>query len=152
MDYKIELTKKTEQPVLSVRTRASVNELSALCGRIFTDIGMYIGELGEEPADAPFIAYYNLDMDDLDLEIGFPVSKTLKGKGNILSGSIPEGNQVSCMHKGPYLATEPVYNAMIEWINKNGYVPTGAAYEFYYNSPTDVPESELLTKIVFPLK
>jgi len=52
----------------------------------------------------------------------------------------------------------PVYNAITKWINENGYKPTGVAYEFYYNSPLgsgaplEVPESELLTKIVFPLK
>ncbi|RYD03611.1 hypothetical protein N752_18735 [Desulforamulus aquiferis] len=47
---------------------------------------------------------------------------------------------------------EPVYNAMMQWINENGYAPTGVAYEFYYNSPMEVPESELLTKVVFPIK
>jgi len=44
------------------------------------------------------------------------------------------------------------YNAMMEWLEKNKYEATGVAYEFYYNSPMDVPESELLTKIVFPVK
>jgi len=47
---------------------------------------------------------------------------------------------------------EPVYNAMMQWINENGHMPTGVSYEFYYNSPAEVQESELLTKIVFPLK
>ncbi|MCK9218161.1 MAG: GyrI-like domain-containing protein [Firmicutes bacterium] len=152
MDYKIELTKKTKQPVLSVRTRAPVTDLPMLCGKVFTDIAAYLGELGEEPTDAAFVAYYNMDMENLDLELGFPVSKALAGKGEIQPSFIPEGNQVSCMHKGSYSATEPAYNAMLEWIGKNGYEPTGASYEFYYNSPGEVPESELLTKIVFPLK
>ncbi len=152
MDYKIELTKKTKQPVLSVKTRAPVTDLPMLCRRIFTGIAAYLSELGEEPADAAFVAYYNMDMEDLDLELGFPVSKALAGKGEIQPSFIPEGNQVSCMHKGSYSATEPAYNEMLEWIGKNGYEPTGASYEFYYNSPGEVPESELLTKIVFPLK
>ena len=54
--------------------------------------------------------------------------------------------------KGPYKEMEPVYNAMMQWIQENGYTPTGTAYEFYYNSPLEVPESELLTKIVFPVQ
>ncbi|MEW6623889.1 MAG: GyrI-like domain-containing protein [Bacillota bacterium] len=47
---------------------------------------------------------------------------------------------------------EPVCNAMMQWINEHGYTPTGVAYEFYYNSPDQVPERLVLTKIVFPLK
>jgi hypothetical protein len=31
-------------------------------------------------------------------------------------------------------------------------VPAGVVYEYYYNSPMEVPESELLTKIEFVLK
>jgi len=51
-----------------------------------------------------------------------------------------------------YGAMEPVCNAMMQWINEHGYTPTGVAYEFYYNSPDQVPERLVLTKIVFPLK
>ncbi|MDO9535730.1 MAG: GyrI-like domain-containing protein [Bacillota bacterium] len=41
---------------------------------------------------------------------------------------------------------------MFQWIAENGYEQTGVYYEFYYNSPEEVPESELLTKIVMPVK
>ena len=47
---------------------------------------------------------------------------------------------------------EQPYNEMIKWISNNGYEPTGIAYEYYYNNPDEVPESELLTRIVMPLK
>jgi effector-binding domain-containing protein len=47
---------------------------------------------------------------------------------------------------------KPVYNALLQWIGENGHTPTGIAYEFYYNSPNEVPESDLLTKIILPLE
>jgi len=78
--------------------------------------------------------------------------KTIHGKGDVQAGSIPAGKQASCMYKGAYDDMVPVYNAMMEWIAEKGLVPTGVSYEFYYNSPAEVPASELLTKIVFPLK
>ena len=56
------------------------------------------------------------------------------------------------MYKGPYNKMEPVYQAMTEWMVSQKYIPTGVAYEFYYNDPSQVPESELLTKIVFPVQ
>lgn len=47
---------------------------------------------------------------------------------------------------------EGFYNALIEWMTSQGHIPTGVVYEFYLNSPMEVPESELLTKVVFLLK
>ncbi len=152
MDYKIELTEQTAQPVLSIRTRTAVGNLPRELGKAYQAIIQYLNELGEQPLDAAFAAYHNMDMEDLDVEMGFPVPKPLAGKGEINAGEIPAGKQASCLYKGPYNQMEPVYNAMTEWINKNGYTPMGVAYEFYYNSPLEVPESELLTKVVFPLQ
>jgi len=47
---------------------------------------------------------------------------------------------------------EEPYKVIMQWIDDQGHKPTGVYYEFYYNSPAEVPESELLTKIVIPLK
>ena len=152
MSFKIELSEQPAQPVLSIRTRTAVGNLPQVLGKAYGDIIQYLNELGEQPLGPAFTAYYNMDMEDLDIEIGFPVARPLAGKGEIAASQIPAGKQVSCFHKGPYNKVEPVYNAMMQWINENGYTPTGVAYEFYYNSPDEVPESELLTKVMFPLQ
>ncbi|MGI6711753.1 MAG: GyrI-like domain-containing protein [Bacillota bacterium] len=149
---KIELIQQKVQPVLSIRTRTKVEELPNLIGRSYHSIMDYLKEMGEEPAGAPFTAYYNQDMQDLDVEMGFPVAKTLLGKGEIKAGNIPEGKAASAMYKGSYKKMEQPYMEMAKWISENGYEPTGVAYEYYYNSPDEVPESELLTRIVMPLK
>ncbi len=152
MKYEFKLTEEKEQPVLSVREKTSVENLPQVIGKAYSDIIQYLGELGESPVEAPFCAYYNLDMENLDVEMGFPVSKKLPGKDHIQPNKIPAGKQVSCMYKGPYKEMEAPYNAMTEWMNDKGYEPTGISYEYYYNSPEEVPEDELLTKIVFPVK
>jgi effector-binding domain-containing protein len=56
------------------------------------------------------------------------------------------------MHKGPYSDMQPVYEEMLKWIAEKGYQPKGVYYEYYYNSPNEVPYSELLTRIVIPLQ
>ncbi len=152
MEYKFEVSEQVAQPVLSIRTRTSVGKLPQEIEEAYGAIIEYLNEIGEQPQEAPFVAYYNMDMEDLDVEMGFPVAKPTTGRGEINLGEIPAGRQVSYLFKGPYIKMEPVYNAMMQWIAENGHTPTGVAYEFYYNSPNDVPESELLTKIVFPLK
>lgn len=94
MSYNFELIEETVKPVLSIRTRTSVGNLPQELGKAFTGIIEYLNQLGEQPADAAFAAYYNMDMEDLDIEMGFPVSKSLPGKGEINAGEIPGGKKV----------------------------------------------------------
>lgn len=149
MSFMIEMAETQEQPTLVLKTVTPVSELPKILGKAFMDIVTHIMELGEQPVGPAFVGYFNMDMERLELEIGFPVSKALPGKGDILAGSIPAGKQVSCMYKGPYMEMPPVYEEIEKCIKGNGYKPLGPVYEHYYNSPEEVPESELLTKIVF---
>ena len=149
MSFVIEMVETQEQPTLALKTVTPVSELPKILGKAFMDIVTHIIELGEQPVGPAFAGYFNMDMERLELEIGFPVSKPLPGKGDILAGNIPAGKQVSCIYKGPYMEMRPAYEEIEKWIKDNGYKPLGPVYEHYYNSPEEVPESELLTKIVF---
>lgn len=149
-DFKVE--EQAVQPVLSIRTRTTMENLPSIIADSYTKIIGYLTELGEQPAYAPYTAYYNLDMQNLDVEMGFPVVKLFPDKDEIKAGQIPQNQIVSCMYKGAYSEMEEPYNKIMQWTNEHGYEPTGIFYEFYFNSPAEVPESELLTKIVIPLK
>ena len=152
MEYQFEVTEPEARPALSIRTRTSLAKLPQELGRIFGQVYQYLQEIGEKPGEAAYSGYHNMDMNDLDVEIGFLLDKPLPGRGEIQATEIPGGKQVSCMYKGPYNKMEPVYQAMTEWMATQNYVPTGIAYELYYNDPSQVPVSELLTKIVFPVQ
>lgn len=147
----IELNEEKAQPVLSIRMRTKLELLPKAIGESYMRILGYMNEHAEQPAYAPFTAYYNLDMQDLDVEMGFPVSRLLPGKGDIQAREIPPGTVVSSMYKGPYSGMEQPYNEMKKWIAENGFIPDGVSYEYYFNSPQAVPETELLTKIVMPV-
>jgi effector-binding domain-containing protein len=144
----------SEQNVLSIRTRTAINNLPKELDRAFKDIFKYLNELGEKPSDAPFTGYYNMDMDDLDVEIGFPVSKKLPDNDLIKHNIIPKGKKVIGMHKGSYSTLKDTYKKMSEFIIEKGYKydDVEIAYEFYLNSPLEVKEDELMTKVMFTLK
>lgn len=152
MSYQFELIEKEAQPVISIHTRCAVEALPQVLGTAYEKIMAYFGEIGAAPAGAPFVGYFNMDMQDLDIEVGFPVVHPVAAKGELQASEIPAGKQASCMYKGPYREMEPAYNAIMEWVSANGQTWTGAAYEFYFNSPMDTPENELLTQIVLMLK
>lgn len=149
---KIELLEQDGQTVLAIRTKTSVEMLPNLIGESYMKILSYLSELGEQPADVPYTAYYNLDMQDLDVEMGFPVARPLPDKNEMKTGTIPPGRVVSYLYTGPYSGMEGPYNKMFQWIQEKGYEPTGVCYEYYLNNPDEVPESELQTRIVMPLK
>ena len=151
MVYTCELKEQAAQPALTIRVRAAVQDLPALFGKTYGAIMQYLGELGEQPAGMPFAAYYNMDMQNLDIEIGFPVGRKLAGKGEIQASEFPGGKLASVMHIGPYDQMIPAYNALTEWIKERGYEATGVAYELYYSGP-ETPPQEIKTEIVFPLK
>ncbi|OPX88494.1 MAG: Bacterial transcription activator, effector binding domain [Pelotomaculum sp. PtaB.Bin104] len=152
MKYQFELNEQEEQPVLSIRTRTAVENLPKVIGEAYGKIMGYMAQLGEHPAGVPYTAYYNMDMQDLDVEMGFPVAKARPGQGDVQAGAIPAGRYVTCMYKGPYSQMEEPYNEITKWMAEKGYEPLGVSYEYYYNSPEEVPESELLTKIAIAIK
>ena len=152
MTYKCELVDQTAQPTLSIRTTTSIKELPQELGKAYGALGQYMGELGEQPAGAPYAAYFTFSMESMDIEIGFPVGGSLPGKSEIQSGEIPAGKIAQTMYTGPYNKIEPAYNALTAFVEQQGYEATGVAYEFYLNDPGEVAPEELLTQIVFRLK
>ena len=152
MAYKCEVKDQVAQPTLSIRTRTAVEALPEVMGQAYGMIAQYLGSLGEQPAGPPFAAYYNMDMQDLDVEIGFPVSREIAGRGDIQAGELPGGRIATCLHVGPYGEIAAAYNALSEWVEAEGHEASGLAYEMYLNDPGQTPPEALMTQIVFPLK
>ncbi len=152
MDYHCEIKDLPEQPILSIRTRSSMISLPKTLGKAFEKLEARLKELGEEPAGAPFVAYYNKNMLNLDIEIGFPIKHSLEGNEEINAGIQPAGKYAMTTHQGPYGNVRPAYNALTKKVKDEGFQPSGAAYEYYLNDPMNTKASDLLTQVVFPLK
>jgi effector-binding domain-containing protein len=140
------------QPALAIRTRTSLPNLPQTIGECFGKVINYLGQAGEQPAGAPYVGYYNMDMNDLDVEMGFPVAKALPGKGEIKVSQLPGGKMGTCLYTGPYTEMPVAYDALTKLLGEKGLEPTGIVYEVYYNSPAEVRPEELQTLILFPLK
>lgn len=152
MTIKCEIKEMQAQPALSIRTRTNLESLPQAIGQGFGAVAQYLGEHGQQPAGAPYVAYYNMDMSDLDIEIGFPAGKNLPGKGEIKVSQIPGGKMGTCFYTGPYQEMSLAYEALNKLMAENGLMPTGIVYEVYYNSPMDTEPAKLQTLILFPLK
>ena len=152
MDYKIKILELEDQPTLSMRETQPVEKLPEFFGKAFGGVIAYLQELGEEPRGMPFGKYYNLDMNALDVEAGFPVTKVIPAKGEVNASSIPAGTFISTVHIGSYDSMEPAYDALKKWAKENGFETTGICYEYYLNDPSESPEIVAETEIRFPIK
>ena len=140
------------QLVLAIRTRTTIQDLPQFLGRAYGAIAEYLAELGQHPAGARYAAYYNMDMQNLDVEGGFPVSVRLPDKGEIKSGEMPGGKVATCFHLGPNSDIGAAWDALAQWVKDNGHDATGVAYEIYWNDPAHTPPQELRTQLVLPVK
>jgi effector-binding domain-containing protein len=152
MSYQCQVKEQPSQPTLAIRTRTSVQHLGQALGEAYGAIAQYLGELGEQPAGPPFAAYYNEDMQDLDVEIGFPVSRELPDRGDIHASRIPSGRVATCLYTGPYSGIAAAYEALSHWMEENGYQATGVAYEVYLNDRDETPAAQLQTQVALRLK
>ena len=152
MSYQFKLLDLPDQPTLVMRSIMPVGKLPDFFGKSYGGIMAYLGELGEYPAGMPFGAYFNMDMNALDVEAGFPVARIIEAKGEINGGVIPGGKFISTIHIGAYDSVGPAYDALAQWAKDNGYETTGVAYEYYLNDPTADPSIKPETEIRLPLK
>ncbi len=152
MTYKCEIHQQSAAPVLTMRVRIPVQDLPDFLGKAYSEIFQYLAMLGEVPAGSPFVVYYNMDMKDLDVEAGFPVSRPMPDKEAIHAGALPEAKVAETIYTGPYVEMGPAYEELTRWTKEQGYQASGVVYEFYLNDPAQVLPDQLQTKIVFLLK
>ncbi|HPH96948.1 MAG TPA: GyrI-like domain-containing protein [Anaerolineaceae bacterium] len=152
MFFKCETFEQIEQPVLTIRTTTSVSELPSLIGSAYEQVMAHLSSLGQQPAGDPFVIYYNMDMQALDVEMGYPVKSSLPGSGDVQLSHLPAGPMAACLYTGPYADCAPAYEALTTWVVDNGYETTGVSVEYYLNSPAQTPPEQLQTRIVFPLQ
>jgi len=147
-----EIIDQPAQPTLSIRTRVTVQDLPQLLGKGYGAIIQYLEELGVYPAGHPYVIYYNLDMQNLDVELGFPVPQPLPGKGEVHAARMEAGKVATCLYTGPYEDCGPAYDELAQYVKDQGYEGTGEAIEYYLNDPSQPPYEEPQTRIVLRLK
>lgn len=146
-----EIKEQPAMPVLSVRARCSVAELPQVLGQTYAKIGTYLAQNGAQPVYAPFVVYYNMDMDALDIDAGFPVVAGLSGEDDIQANELPAGKVLAGVYTGAYEGMHEAYASIDAWAREHGVNRRGVVYEFYLNDPAVTPPEQLVTEIVFPL-
>ena len=141
-----------ERHTLVIRTSTPVEKLSEVMGSGYGEIMQVMGTSGVQPAGPPFAVYHNMDMSNLDVEIGFPVTAKTQGSGRVKAGKLPGGKAAVTVHVGPYQKIEEAYNRLTAYVKEQGLETESFCYEFYLNDPGETKPEDLKTEIYFPVK
>ncbi len=141
--------KRNKIKAMVIRGKCSVEELPALLGSSYGKLMTYMSQKGSIPAGAPYVAYFNQDMTNLEVEIGIPTAIYMSDADGMIMSGIPEGNFVSGLYTGAYSGLEEAYGQMAAYVAEHKLVIQGAAYESYLNDPVNTSEEDLLTEILF---
>jgi effector-binding domain-containing protein len=137
---------------LTIRTQTPVFNMPQVIGEAYGKMIAYFEKESRFLSAIPYVAFYNMDMNNLDVEMGFPISSPVPDSGEMKMKNLPGGKAVMCMYLGPYQYMEPTYHEVMGKISEMGYELIYPTYELYYNGPQDVGEEHLLTEIVIPVQ
>jgi effector-binding domain-containing protein len=129
-----------------------MKDLPSVIPQLIGKVATYFKELGKQQTEPPFVAYYNEDADNLDVQIGWITTERLAGKGEIVSGTIGGGKAVSVMYTGEYRNLWEAHDSAHKFIAAKSYGHAQQAYEIYIDDPASVPESQLKTQVVVMIK
>jgi effector-binding domain-containing protein len=152
MSVKIEIVERASVLSLTLKTRCAVEMLPTVIGESYGKIIGYMNQKLIHPAGPPYVGYFNEDMSDLDIEIGFPVDNPVEETEELVMSSIPGGNYIYCFYKGSYENMQEPYGEIDKYMAAENLQSAGVAYEIYLNAPQEVPPDELLTEILIAVK
>ena len=141
------------QPILGIRTKAKMSELSQIMGPMFGEVMEHIQRNGQHPAGTPLSVYYGMGGGEVDVECGIPTASSMEGEGRVRAGELPAGTVATVTHTGPYEGLGETWTALTAWMSSQGLVPAGAPWEVYVTDPgAEFDSSKWRTDIFFPVR
>src|SRR5512133_3818880 len=139
----ITIYEQTEQHVLSIRKVINFSDFPDTAKQTYEQIEAYVKQKNLLVSDCPFVCYHNSDLENLDVEMGFPVAKPVSGSGEIAGHTFPIQKVVAGIFLGAFEETDPLMLEIFQWINAHGFEQQGAIFNYYLNDG-DRPASEQL--------
>lgn len=126
-------------------------------GRLWNELEGYLA-MNHVRASAPCLSLYHDDEykeRDWDIEVCEPIAADVSESARVKVRELPAVATMACtIHHGPFTALSEAYDALMKWINENGYEVTGPAREVYIreakNGSQDDPNT--VTEVQFPVR
>ncbi len=148
-----------EVPLMRVAILPAIIESYAKIGRLFKELHAALEENGIAPAGPQLAIYFDEEYTPrkVDVAAAVPVKVALGTKlpedSRIQFDDLPGGLMVSLVRTGPWDDFRPAYQAIMDWVEANGYQITGPNREIHVQGPrSGVPPDEYIMEIQFPIE
>ncbi len=156
-----EIRELTAQPTAAVRVTQPMSELdlASQFDRYLPAVMQRVQDLGAQMSGPPYGRYHQFGPDQVDVEIGFPLSGELDAlaplaevdPGSVGGSELPAGPAAVMVHRGSYDGLSGAYDALHDWIHAQGRDEGPAPWESYVDDPGSVAAEEVRTEICWPL-
>lgn len=156
-----EIRELTPQPTVAVRMTQPMAELdlAALFDEHLPNVAHRLADMGIEPAGPPYGRYHQFGPEQVDVEIGIPVSSPAPNlrslgdaePGEMAASELPGGQVAITVHRGSYDGLSGIYDALHDWIHAQGRDEGTAPWESYVDDPGEVAMEDVRTEVIWPL-
>lgn len=123
--------------------------------RLFDMTYQYAGQHGIKRFGAAISVYHDTKLRDHDIpvEAVLPIEARIPGNEAIWIYELPGCETVaSTIHHGPFSTLGQAYNALLEWVEKNGYHSIGSTREVYLQYERNGDQSQYVTEVQVPVE
>lgn len=152
-EIKIEATTIPDMIFVSTKKESKLETISEDIGASYGKIGKFMGKNKLEQAGPVFALYHSYTPEKVSMECGIPVTKMVKGEGDILVSEMKAGNAVVAHYYGDYAGTGAAHELIDKWVKENNKKVTGSPWEVYITDPmVEIDTMKWLTDVYYPIE
>jgi DNA-binding transcriptional MerR regulator len=158
--YDVILKQVEPQLIASVRTKLpNHSAVGALFAEVYDELGPYVAEtLGPHPGQGgqTLVLWYDTEFKEHDVDgaAAFILRCPAPDRGRMHVHELPPALTAATIHHGAYNTIGEAHEAVLRWIEANGYQIVGPDREIYlYNkTPIRLDDPTYVTEIQYPLE
>jgi effector-binding domain-containing protein len=152
MGYEILTANLPESEGVAIRTTIPMTELQDFFNRAFLELSEVIRAGGAYPVGPPFVRYYSVTSQSVDVEAVMTCDKKVAVSGRVKPLHLNASQAAVVRHVGRYDKLKPAYDAITQWMSNNGKQAIEAPREVYVTTIAEVPDpSEWVTLVEQPI-
>lgn len=155
MPYDVSIKQVQPQTVLCITAPVDMRAVGPVFGAALGELYGFAQSQGAAITGPPFAVYKDFDEEaaTATIQVCVPVAErpAAEPTGRIAFEEVPGGPVAWTLHRGPYDQVRAAYTALYGWMEERGHAPAGPPRETYLNDPGEVPESDLLTEVAWPV-
>lgn len=142
-----------EQTYASVKVKTNLQNITNDISASYQKIGAFMQKNNVTMTGPVCAFYHSVSPDNILMEPAIPISKSIKGEGDIAVTTIKSGTAAVAHYYGSYLQKDAAYAALERWMKKNNKTIKGSPWEVYITDPMmEKDTSRWLTDVYYPIE